>query len=206
MRHCEAWRLHARGEIKLVFDGTSNTTDDLASYDDSLIYDWCSSFSVDDLAQCIDDSNNNVWRDTKIAICCKLNVDFREYGYGGYSTRRVRRQIWGSTLSMVQKKQITIPIVIPFDLEHQLLQHPALASSLNSPLIPIHDSEEYQRRGYVPIASLRNTVAESGNLRYWVISKESMVGILSACMCNESSLRSLPSGQGKIAYLTNLQR
>ena len=97
-----------------------------------------------------------------------------------YSTRRIRRQVHGPDLAAVQDKQITIPVVIPWALENYLLSTvPQEYTDLPphyatfKPLIPIHDSGNYDPATAV-LPSLRDTVAESGNLRYWVISKESM--------------------------------
>jgi hypothetical protein len=80
----------------------------------------------------------------------------------------------------VQEKQITIPVNIPSGLEIYLLS--TIQQEFNDipshffdarPLIPIHDSTRYDASS-ATLPSLRDTAAESGNLRYWVITNESM--------------------------------
>jgi len=97
-----------------------------------------------------------------------------------YSTRRIRRQVWGQDLKSVQEKQITIPVNVPFSLENFLLttlpqDFDDLPSGFTNfkPLIPVHDSSKYLRSTAV-LPSLRDTAAENGNLRYWVITNENM--------------------------------
>ena len=97
-----------------------------------------------------------------------------------YSSRRIRRQVCASDLQTVQEKQITIPINIPSGLENYLLTTlPHLYDDIPShftdfkPIIPVHDPAKYSPSS-AAIPSLRDTAAESGNLRYWVITNESM--------------------------------
>ena len=98
----------------------------------------------------------------------------------GYSTRRIRRQVYGPNIQAVQAKQITIPVNVPFGLENFLLtslpqEYDNLPSHFTDfkPLIPIHDPSKYSRnRAHLP--SLQDTAAENGNLRYWIITNESM--------------------------------
>lgn len=80
----------------------------------------------------------------------------------------------------VQEKQITIPVNVPFGLENYLMTTlpqeyddlPSLFMDFK-PLVPVHDSSKYNP-STASIPSLRDTTAESGNLRYWVITNESM--------------------------------
>ena len=97
-----------------------------------------------------------------------------------YSTRRIRRQVHGEDLKSVQEKQITIPVNIPFGLENYLLAGlPQDFDDLPSmftdfpPLIPIHDPSKYDPNT-ASLPSLRDAAAETGNLRYWVITNETM--------------------------------
>ncbi len=97
-----------------------------------------------------------------------------------YLTRRIRRQIHGPDLASVQEKQITIPLAIPWDLENFLTSElpnqysdlPKHFTAFKS-LIPVHDAAAHDP-ATATLPSLRDTVAESGNLRYWVITNESM--------------------------------
>ena len=97
-----------------------------------------------------------------------------------YSTRRIRRQVCAPDFKGVQDKQITIPVNVPFGLENYLLtQLPQEYDDLPShftdhkPLIPVHDPNRYgSNHGNLP--SLRDSASEAGNLRYWVITNESM--------------------------------
>lgn len=97
-----------------------------------------------------------------------------------YSTRRIRRQVCGPTLAAVQEKQIAIPVMVPWALEDYLLstlpqQYGDIPSHFTSfrPLIPVHDPLIYDPSTAI-LPSLQDTTSESGNLRYWVITNESM--------------------------------
>ena len=83
-------------------------------------------------------------------------------------------------LASVQEKQITIPVIVPWALEDYLLstlprQHGDIPSHFTSfkPLIPVHDATKYDPSTAI-LPSLQDTASESGNLRYWVITNESM--------------------------------
>ena len=97
-----------------------------------------------------------------------------------YLTRRIRRRVQGPDINAVLEKQITIPLILPWDLENYILtniphQHPDLPSHItrHPPLIPVHDTFKYDStQGILP--TLRDIVSEKGNLRYWVITNESM--------------------------------
>lgn len=75
-------------------------------------------------------------------------------------------------------KQITLPLIVPSVLESFLLNEiPRLCPDLHSPfLIPVHDPAKYAPP-MVPnpvLAHLTEQTSEAGNLRYWVITNESM--------------------------------
>ena len=100
----------------------------------------------------------------------------------GYSTRRIRLQVCFQDLAAVQEKQITIPVIVPWALEDYLLsklpqQYGDVPSHFINfkPLIPVHDASTYKPRPPI-FPSLQDTASESGNLRYWVITNESMWG------------------------------
>lgn len=97
-----------------------------------------------------------------------------------YSTRRIRRQVYSRDLATVQEKQITIPVNVPWALEDYLLstlpeQYGDIPLHFTSfrPLIPVHDASRYDP-STATLPSLQDTATESGNLRYWVITNESM--------------------------------
>ena len=97
-----------------------------------------------------------------------------------YSTRRIRRQVCSHDLATIQEKQITIPVIVPWALEDYLLSTlPQKYGDIPShftdfkPLIPVHDATKYNPATAI-LPSLQDTVSESGNLRYWVITNESM--------------------------------
>ena len=94
-----------------------------------------------------------------------------------YLTRRIRFHVYGTTFQAVQEKQITIPLIIPHDLEDFLVQqtrerYPDLPLT-SSPLIPLHDATRYDAATST-LPSLRDITTEEGNLRYWVITNTSM--------------------------------
>ena len=75
MRHCEAWRLHTRGEATLdVLKSQSSMGYDPESYDHIPSYDWDEDFRIDDFARTIEACNNTLWYDVRIAICGKLGM------------------------------------------------------------------------------------------------------------------------------------
>ena len=88
----------------------------------------------------------------------------------------MRSSVLGDSLAKVMEKQITIPVVVPWTLENHFWtlfkDHAVPAHSANfKPLIPVHDAIAYHRSR---LPSLRDIGDESGNLRYWVITNESM--------------------------------
>ncbi|CAF9940224.1 MAG: hypothetical protein ALECFALPRED_008485 [Alectoria fallacina] len=181
MRHCEAWRLHARGEATLdILDSQTSMAYDPETYDDIPTYVWDEDFRIDDFERTIESYNNGLWANVRKAICGKLGIPTRINGYRDYSTRRIRRQVCGPDLATVQEKQITIPVIVPWALEDYLLstlpqQYEDIPSHFTDfkPLIPIHDATKYDPSTAI-LLSLQDTASESGNFRYWVITNESM--------------------------------
>ena len=81
MRHCEAWRLHARGEA--ILDGRhsqSSVAYDPSTYDDVPTYVWDENFNLDDFELTIEEYNNRLWANVQKAICSKLGVPMRMSG------------------------------------------------------------------------------------------------------------------------------
>jgi hypothetical protein len=97
-----------------------------------------------------------------------------------YLTRRIRRHVHGPDIESVLGKQITIPLIVPWDLENYILNQlpqdfPDLPTHVTSskPLIHVHDVSKYDpTTGVLP--SLQDVASEKGNLRYWVITNTSM--------------------------------
>lgn len=81
-------------------------------------------------------------------------------------------------MDAVFEKQITMPLVIPYDLEqfiHQLvsdaLSDAGLSIGASEPLlIPVHE----QGKGTAILPDLQETVATTGNIRFWVIGNQLM--------------------------------
>ena len=95
-----------------------------------------------------------------------------------YLTRRIRHQVYGPDLASVMEKQITVPIIIPYDLELHIrdLCSRYTDSVVPNPthLIPVHDPTRYDAATAL-LPSLNSTATdESGNPRYVVITNESM--------------------------------
>ena len=184
MRYCEVWRLYAQGKANFdIFAAATAPLYDHPNVDDYWPqYRWHENVNVQDFADNLWDYNAQVWENTKTAICLKLGIQPRDSGFTNYSTRRVRRVVYGPDLASVQGKQMTTPVVVPWLLEDYLLnslpQQYRLPPHIMDPnatkvLIPVHDPTKYNP-SITSIPSLRDTEAEGGNLRYWVITNQSM--------------------------------
>lgn len=78
------------------------------------------------------------------------------------------------------EKQITIPLIIPWDLENYILTQlpqdfPDLPTYVTErkALIPVHDTSKYNPVTAI-LPSLQDVASEKGNIRYWVITNTSM--------------------------------
>lgn len=87
--------------------------------------------------------------------------------------------MYGSDIGSVFDKQITLPLLIPHDLEayleHQagdaLSQaHPDFIVSQDRLLMPVHEIGH----GTIILPDLHDQATAAGNLRYWVIGNELM--------------------------------
>lgn len=81
MRHCEAWRLHVRGEATL--DARNSQTSmayDPETYDDIPSYVWDETFRIDDFENTIESYNDSLWANVQTAICGKLGIPTRRNG------------------------------------------------------------------------------------------------------------------------------
>ncbi|MCJ1435595.1 hypothetical protein MMC27_004969 [Xylographa pallens] len=180
VRRVEARRLMNRKEASFDFAEPENPIDGDTNYYGFSSYAWDSSFSADSLASSLDGENGEYFCTLKQVICAKLQIPFQDFGYAGYLTRRIRQQVHGPDLMSVMEKQITIPMMLPYDLENFLLNIlPNLATGFPIEqrfLIPVHDPNAtpliVNVLGVLP--HLHDTASEDGNLRYWVISNKSM--------------------------------
>lgn len=132
------------------------------------------SFDLSQLAQTIDQYNEGQFFRLQGAICDRLQIPPQRSGYSNYLTRRIRCQVYGPDFNAVQEKQITIPMVVPAELEAHIDN--SILSYLNldhRPLIPVHDPSKYDPHN-ARLPSLPISGHVSGNLRYWIVSNESM--------------------------------
>ncbi|KAI9876534.1 MAG: hypothetical protein M1830_006297 [Pleopsidium flavum] len=178
MRHCEAWRLHARGDATLDMSSFSSTVYDGDEYDDVPEYKWDSTFDAGAFARQIERHNDTLFENLKHVVCQRLQLQFQRTGWRDYLTRRIRRQVHGPDVDTVFEKQVTMPVVIPYDLEqfiHQIVSDALsdagiLNGDMEQVLIPIHE----QGKGTAILSDLQDTAAPSGNVRFWVIGNELM--------------------------------
>ncbi|KAL8932077.1 MAG: hypothetical protein Q9216_006972 [Gyalolechia sp. 2 TL-2023] len=183
MRHCEAWRLDAVGLAR--FDRTSfagHASYKMSTYDSlTTSYHWNSSTSeeMEEYLERTNDHNNDVFNTLRRAVAGMLNINPWQGRYVNYLTRRIRRIIVDRDFDSVQAKQLTTPLIIPMDLETHVtneLSHrynDLSENALSQLLIPAHDPSTYDP-ATATMPSLHDTVNESGNLRYWIISNKSM--------------------------------
>lgn len=81
MRHCEAWRLHVRGEATLdVPHSQTSMAYEPATYNDNPTYVWDETFRIDTFEQMIELYNNHLWANVQMAICGKLGIPVRPNG------------------------------------------------------------------------------------------------------------------------------
>ncbi|MCJ1390913.1 hypothetical protein MMC18_003774 [Xylographa bjoerkii] len=180
VRHVEGWRLTVRKEASFDFSEHEKPMNDARNYDGSSSYAWDSSFSALSLGLSLDLESQGYFRTLKQVICAKLQIPYQDFGYGGYLTRRIRQHVHGLDLKSVMEKQITIPMMVPYDLENFLLNVlPNVSADVPAPkplLIPAHDPNMPPLRMNAPRAlpRLHDAASEDGNLRYWVITNKSM--------------------------------
>ncbi|KAI4166976.1 MAG: hypothetical protein LQ343_007581 [Gyalolechia ehrenbergii] len=182
MRHCEAWRLDAIGLARL--DRASFASigyDDLGTYDGLPTYNWnaFTSHEMERFVMNVNDHNNALFFTLRKVVGERLNIDPQQGRYVNYLTRRIRRLIVDRDFDSVQAKQLTMPLLIPMDLETHITNELAHGyddlpeNALSQVLIPAHDPSKHDP-ATATMPSLHDTVNESGNLRYWLISKKSM--------------------------------
>ncbi|KAL8706294.1 MAG: hypothetical protein Q9201_000670 [Fulgogasparrea decipioides] len=195
MRHCEAWRLDVTGKAwyeslracesflgldRKQFSNTSyHETED--PYEDLPTYQWGpnlnSSFDVFERRVAV--HNNDLWGLLRFAISDKLNIHHRHGSYVGYLTRRIRRLVAGRDLDAVREKQITMPLVVPLDLQRYITNdvqsryEDLPENALSKLLLPVHDPSKYDSIT-ATVPSLHDTASEIGNLRYRLVTNQSM--------------------------------
>lgn len=79
MRHCEAWKLHARGEA-ILDPPDSSMAYDPDTYDDIPTYEWDENFDVGNFERTILQYNDRLWTLVRQAICTKLSIPIRMTG------------------------------------------------------------------------------------------------------------------------------
>jgi len=132
------------------------------------------SFDLSKLAQMIDQYNETHFHYLQGAICGRLQIPPQRSGYSNYLTRRIRRQVYGPDFNAVQEKQITIPMVVPAEFEAHIYDTILPQTNLDyRPLIPVHDPSKHDPPN-ARLPSLPISGHDSGNLRYWIVSNESM--------------------------------
>ncbi|KAL9609564.1 MAG: hypothetical protein Q9167_005674 [Letrouitia subvulpina] len=171
MRECEAWRLNDMG-IAMYGTGTISLALLRLSYNGVLPFPEP---SLSDL-ELDTDLNDGLFSSLRKIINSRVH---QQGTYRGYLTRRIRHTIDGEDLTSVQAKQLTLPLVIPADLQDFITQeitsrYPELGSLARGLLIPIHNPNGYRPLGLPALPPLVDNNTESGNLRYWLITKESM--------------------------------
>ncbi|KAI9782631.1 MAG: hypothetical protein M1835_004006 [Candelina submexicana] len=89
----------------------------------------------------------------------------------------IRTHVYGDDLDAVMEKQITLPVLIPLDLEHTIHQYmnsaltdAGIMNDSYRALIPVHTAGA----GTTILPDLQDTTGPHGNVRYWVISNETM--------------------------------
>ncbi|KAL8733561.1 MAG: hypothetical protein Q9166_001969 [cf. Caloplaca sp. 2 TL-2023] len=181
MRHCEAWRMDAIGIAHLDRNSfPSISYDENNQYDGLPTYEWSahSAASFEQFQTETEEHNNRLFWILRKAIAEKLNIGPRDGRYIDYLTRRIRRVIVGPDLDAIREKQITMPLIIPMDLEVSINNE--LASRCQSApkeclpqLIQVHDPSKYDP-GTATVPSLSDTTNDSGNLRYWLVTNDNM--------------------------------
>ncbi|KAL8633782.1 hypothetical protein Q9189_000518 [Teloschistes chrysophthalmus] len=183
MRHCEAWRLDAVGKARL--DRGSDAYmgyEDVDEYHGLPTYEWGdhnSVYSFEDFESMVDHYNNRLFRLLRMMISDRVQIRYGQGSFVKYLTRRIRCFVVGQDLKSVQEKQLTRPLVIPADLQMTIqneLRTPqaGLPDNIVSKLvIPIHDSSKHDPRT-ATVPSLPDNGTESGNLRYWVLTNQTM--------------------------------
>ncbi|KAL8640619.1 MAG: hypothetical protein Q9226_008726, partial [Calogaya cf. arnoldii] len=181
MRHCEAWRLDAIGNVKLERDSFASISYD-DTYDGMPAYHWGPHATPFEYFQTeLTEHNNRLFWILRKAIAEKLNIGPRDGRYVDYLTRRIRRLVADGDFDTVHNQQITMPLIIPMDLEVSIVSElttrclgtPGLKSEHLPSLIIVHDPSKHDPRT-ATVPSLADTRNDSGNPRYWLITNENM--------------------------------
>ncbi|KAL8867203.1 MAG: hypothetical protein Q9174_005813, partial [Haloplaca sp. 1 TL-2023] len=182
MRHCEAWRLSNAGRVWLDRESFASTVyDAMSEYCGGLpVYSWGPGWPrYNQFEIAVDSHNDEIYRKLRRVIGDRVGIAHYHGSYVNYLTRRIRQIIVGPNLESVMAKQITIPMIIPWDLEMGITnmlktRYPDIPhEAIDSLLIPVHDAAKYDPQ-LATVPPLVETAAECGNLRYWLISNNSM--------------------------------
>ncbi|KAI4247086.1 MAG: hypothetical protein LQ352_006233 [Teloschistes flavicans] len=182
MRHCEAWRLDAVGQAWLDRSSFASISyDDMNTYHNLPTYQWGPnySFCFSIFERLVEEYNNALFRLLRMTISDRVHIHHRQGSFVDYLTRKIRCMVVGQDLKTVQDKQITIPLVIPADLQTAIVNElrtrdAGISDEIVSKLvIPVHDSSKWDPRS-ASVPSLADNATESGNLRYWLLTNETM--------------------------------
>ncbi|MCJ1477750.1 hypothetical protein MMC13_006423 [Lambiella insularis] len=224
MRHCEIWHLNAVGAVFTWL--RSNHIDEPFEYMDEYqhvrsgndfaevltplavwnhrnsTYTWQDKFSTTWQARLLRRVQRSAFRYCFLRLLNeKLEVITAWPAWKGYFTQKIRRQTWGPDLNSAMKNNITIPLLIPHDVE----QHIRHLLEVEAGLPPQFNPEELLSPVYNPayhghanpssnlpplqglqppfqeivdeqgaLRPLEDVVTEQGNLRFWTIDNTSM--------------------------------
>ncbi|KAI4142458.1 MAG: hypothetical protein LQ341_003209 [Variospora aurantia] len=182
MRHCEAWRLDAVGLARLdrvansdLMYGDSNGHSPLPTYE----WSDASPGNMSEYELKLNSYNDRLFTTLRLLVGQRLNINPRHGSYVGYLTRRIRCVVVDHALKPVQGKQITMPLLIPMDLQNFIENDlsnrydDATNDGLKKLLMPAHDPSKYHPTT-VSMPSLPDTADERGNLRYLLITNNNM--------------------------------
>ena len=152
-------------------------------YDGLPTYSWDarSTESIDLFKYSATNQNRSLFWILQAVLAQKIQLNHlpgRSIGEERYLTQRVRRIIAGDDTKSVQEQRFAFPLMIPVALqacieEMRYRYYEIAHSTLPSILIPVHDPSR-QRPTTATLPLLQDSWDETGNLRYWVISNESM--------------------------------
>ncbi|KAL8655588.1 MAG: hypothetical protein Q9210_000798 [Variospora velana] len=123
--------------------------------------------------------NDGLFQTLRTLVGQRLNINPFHGSYVGYLTRRIRCVVVDHALKPVQGKQITMPLLIPMDLQNFIENDlsnrydGATNDDLKKLLMPAHDPSKYYPTT-VSVPPLPDIADERGNLRYLLITNKSM--------------------------------
>ncbi|MCJ1383286.1 hypothetical protein MMC17_006399 [Xylographa soralifera] len=205
MRHCETWHLQTVCEIDIFWhlgrhgaETNRNPATTVSNYDSLPTYNWGRHFITHEYAGLIATMHARLSRDILLPkLCSRMGIGRErpgdDYSYGPWAERRdvlklrdhllkeIRNQVWGRDLQSVMRKEITTPLLIPYDVEEHIRS--LLNAETNLPahvkpedlFVPILDSSHESDDAASPInPPLPDIISGEGNFRWWIISNRNM--------------------------------